>query len=66
MSAGDRILDQITATKYQIPMRRTTCPQCGASVELSETERGLHCVFCGWHESGGAYPKYIPRTPDST
>ena len=65
MVAGDELLAQIVTVKYQVPKRRDICPLCGGIEELEQTDRGLHCRGCGWHESGGSYPKYIPRVPDT-
>lgn len=61
MPFGDNILAMHLTEKYQAPIRRTLCPVCWYPLE--DTERGLHCVDCGWSEHG-VPQKYIPRTPD--
>lgn len=62
MPAGENLLALYLSTKYQQPIRRVICPICG--YPLQETDRGLHCVFDGWHES--AVPmRYVPRVPDT-
>jgi hypothetical protein len=60
--AGDALLTSWLQFKYQQPERRTICPQCAWTLE--ETERGLHCVACGWNESP-APMRYVPRVPDN-
>lgn len=62
MSFGDNLLNLHLQVKYQASVRRWLCPVCWYS--LIDTERGLHCVFCGWHESP-APPRYFPRLPDT-
>ncbi len=63
MPAFDNVLSSYLDVKYATPIRRYICPVC--AYKLDDTDRGLHCVACGWHESGGAYPKYVPRVPDN-
>jgi ribosomal protein L37AE/L43A len=61
----DSLLGFYLPIKYQTPVRRTYCPKCGSQSNLEDTPRGLHCKYCHWHESGGQYPKYLPRVPDN-
>jgi hypothetical protein len=56
----DELLDAWIPIKYQQPVRRELCPDCGE--RLDDTERGLHCKWCGWSE--GLPPHFIPRVPD--
>ena len=58
----DILLDDYLTVKYQTPVQRTICPNDGWILE--DTERGLHCPFCGW--TPGIPPHFIPRNPDTT
>jgi hypothetical protein len=62
MTFGDDILSMHLQVKYAQPIRRTLCPICWWP--LIETERGLKCTFCTWHESP-APMKFVPRVPDN-
>ncbi len=62
MVFGENILASHLTVKYQAPVRRVLCPVCWYPLE--ETERGLHCVDCGWTESP-APMRFVPRTPDT-
>jgi hypothetical protein len=66
MPGLDSLLAMWINVKYQQPVRRVYCPVCGGISEMRETERGLKCIYCGWHESGAGAPKFIPRTPDES
>jgi hypothetical protein len=58
----DNLLDVWLSIKYQSPVQRMVCPQCG--VALEETERcACFCRFCGWTDSIPL--PFIPRNPDS-
>ena len=61
----DQLLDDFLPIKYQGVVRRNFCPKCGSQSNIRETQRGLYCIYCGWSESGGQHPKFIPRIPDS-
>ena len=62
MVAFDNILSLHLQAKYAQPVRRTICPVCAWPLE--DTERGLHCKNCTWHESP-APMKFVPRVPDT-
>ncbi len=57
----NQLLAQYLEVKYQAPVRRWLCPDCGFPLE--ETEKGLHCKICTWRENAGI--RYIPRSPDT-
>ncbi len=58
----DQMLDMWLSVKYAQPVRRTICPVC--AYPLEDTDRGLHCKNCTWHESASP-PKFIPRSPEN-
>lgn len=57
----EQILTMYLDVKYAPPIRRTICPICAYTID--DTERGLHCKFCGWSENPVPMP-FVPRTPE--
>ena len=57
--AFENLLNNYLQVKYQTPEELVYCPN--DQYPLEQTDRGLHCVLCGWTP---AIPqKFIPQAP---